>query len=129
MGTNTNHGKALDLFIDASKQNHILAQCYVGTCYVYEKGERLAFEYLEKVANKDFTAGQLNLGYLYKNGIGVETDLKRATYWYKKAANLKNFRSQFILACLYMHRDYKDKEIYWYEKSAGQGYLYAQYKL
>src|SRR6266498_2691301 len=31
--TSKDHEKAFDLFMNASKQDHILAQCYVGICY------------------------------------------------------------------------------------------------
>ncbi len=58
IGTSQNYEKAFDLFIDASKQNHILAQYYVGCCYQFGHGitkdKKLAFEYYEKVADKDF---------------------------------------------------------------------------
>jgi len=79
---NINSKKAFKLFIDASKQNHILAQYFVGICYQYEygitKNEKLAFEYYEKVANKDYAVSQLNLGYFYENGISIKKDLKMA---------------------------------------------------
>jgi len=83
--------KAFSLFMNVSKQDHTLAQCYVGQCYQYgtgiAKNEKLAFEYYEKLANKDYAVGQFKLGYLYGNGIGIKKDLKTAVYWYEKAAN------------------------------------------
>ena len=51
---NENNEKAFKLFIDALKQNHTLAQYFVGLCYQYGHGttkdEKLAFEYYEKMA-------------------------------------------------------------------------------
>src|SRR6266511_509658 len=61
--TSKNHKKAFGLFINASKQNHILAQYYVGICFRHGcgviKNEKLAFEYYKKTAIKDFAGGQL----------------------------------------------------------------------
>ncbi len=54
---NENKEKAFKLFINASKQDHILAQYYIGFCYKHghgvKKDEKLAFEYYKKVVDKD----------------------------------------------------------------------------
>ncbi|CAI2187363.1 7157_t:CDS:2 [Funneliformis geosporum] len=85
---------AFTLLLDASNQDHILAQYYVGACYLYGRGitknEKLAFEYFKIVAEKDFAAGQLHLGYFYEYGICIEKDLKKVIYWQEKAANYGN---------------------------------------
>ncbi|GBC32707.2 hypothetical protein RIR_jg12102.t1 [Rhizophagus irregularis DAOM 181602=DAOM 197198] len=56
--TSEDKKKAFNLFIKASEQNHTLAQYYVGLCYEYGRGtvkdKKLAFEYYEKIANKDY---------------------------------------------------------------------------
>ncbi|GES77923.1 kinase-like domain-containing protein [Rhizophagus clarus] len=94
VGTNVNLKKAFNLLINASEQNHILAQYFVGNCYAYKSGtiknEKLAFEYYEKSAKKNFSHGQSDIGYFYKNGIGIEKDLKKAFCWFEKAANNGN---------------------------------------
>ena len=45
-------------------------------CYHYghgiAKNEKLAFEYYEKVANKDCAVGQSSLGYCYDIGLGIK---------------------------------------------------------
>ncbi len=133
-----NGKNAFELFINASKrQNHILAQYYIGECYQngygVTKDERLAFKYYEKVANKDFTRGQLSVGYLYENGIGIEKDFKMAFYWYEKSAKQGNQVAQFNLAQIYENGNGIDKSIdkaiYWYKKSAEYGYKLAEDKL
>ncbi|GBB91953.1 hypothetical protein RclHR1_19420003 [Rhizophagus clarus] len=102
-----NNKKAFNLFIKASKKNHLLAQCYVGDCYFYgygtSKNEKLAFEYLEKVAYKEFTFGQVFIGYFYENGIGIKKNLKMAFYWYEKAVN-----NGSIIAMLNLGNYYRD---------------------
>uniref|UniRef100_U9SK41 Protein kinase domain-containing protein n=1 Tax=Rhizophagus irregularis (strain DAOM 181602 / DAOM 197198 / MUCL 43194) TaxID=747089 RepID=U9SK41_RHIID len=71
-----NPNQAFNLFDKASKQDHILSQYFVGLCYEYgygtEKNEKLAFEYYEKVASKDFASGIIKIGYFYNNGIEVK---------------------------------------------------------
>ncbi|GBC24960.2 kinase-like domain-containing protein [Rhizophagus irregularis DAOM 181602=DAOM 197198] len=82
--TSKNNEKAFDLFINASKKNHVLAQLFVGDCYFYGygaiKNKKLSFKYYEEVANKNYAVGQLEIGYSYEKGIGIEKDLKKALY-------------------------------------------------
>jgi hypothetical protein len=56
-------------------------QYFVGMCYESEygvtKNEKLAFEYYEKVANKDYDAGQLDLGFV----MPMELVLKKIQKW------------------------------------------------
>ncbi|CAI2167062.1 8077_t:CDS:2 [Funneliformis geosporum] len=123
--------KAFELFTEASKQNHILAQYYIGICcqngYGTIKDQDLAFKYFEKVANKDFAAGQLNIGYFYEYGIGVEEDSKLAIFWYEKAANNGNMIAKYNLGLCYkngigVEKDYK-KAFKLFEQSAKGDYL------
>ncbi|GBC22533.2 kinase-like domain-containing protein [Rhizophagus irregularis DAOM 181602=DAOM 197198] len=52
----------------------VLTQHFVADCYLSgtgtTKNKKLGFEYYEKVANKNFARGQLEIGYCYENGIG-----------------------------------------------------------
>ena len=84
--TSKDKKKAFDLFINASKQGHILAQCFVGYCYQFGygtvKNEKLAFKYYEKITNKNYALGITKMGYFYEKGIGIEKDLKQAVYLY-----------------------------------------------
>ncbi|UZO03972.1 uncharacterized protein OCT59_024371 [Rhizophagus irregularis] len=129
--TNENHEKAFYLFIDASEKDQILAQYYVGICYLYGRGisknEKLAFEYFEKVANKNYTAGQIFLGCCYEDGIGIKKDLKMAFYWYEKAANNENIIAIYNLGICYkdgvgVEKDY-NKSFKLFKESAEGGDL------
>ncbi|GET04732.1 kinase-like domain-containing protein [Rhizophagus clarus] len=77
--------EAFNLFINASEQDHVLAQFFVSDCYQNGygiiKNERLAFKYYEKVANENLSSVQLNIGYCYNNGLGIQKDLQKAFYW------------------------------------------------
>jgi len=47
----------------------------------------MAFYWYQKSADLGYAEGQEAVGYMYKNGFGVEEDHKKAFYWYKKAAH------------------------------------------
>lgn len=46
---------------------------------------------------------QTNLGMMYYNGQGVETDAEQAAYWFERAAVQGDPMAQYNLACLYYH--------------------------
>jgi hypothetical protein len=129
--TNKGLTKAFNLFFNASEKNHILAQSFVGDCYLdgcgTMKNEKLGFEYYEKIANRNFAHGQLNIGYYcYTNGIGVEKDFKKAFYWCEKAANNGNIIAMFNLGDCYLdgkgiEKDH-DKAFEWIKQSAEGGF-------
>ncbi|POG64544.1 kinase-like domain-containing protein [Rhizophagus irregularis DAOM 181602=DAOM 197198] len=113
IGSTKDEEKAFNLFINASKQDHTLAQYCVGLCYQFGNGitknEKLAFEYYEKVANKDYANGQFKLGWFYKNGVSVNKDLKMAVYWYEKAADNGHLKAMHNLGLSYENGDGVDK--------------------
>ncbi|PKK76321.1 HCP-like protein [Rhizophagus irregularis] len=133
--TSENKKMAFTLFINASEQDHILAQYFVGYCYFCgdgtSKNHSLAFKYYEKVANKNYAIGQWNTGICYGNGHGINKEPKLAFYWYEKAANNGNMVCMYYLGTYYeIGKDHVekdiDKAIDWYKKSAEQGYEDAQ---
>ncbi|PKK65440.1 HCP-like protein [Rhizophagus irregularis] len=87
---NKYYEKAFKLFINASEKNHILAQLFVGHCYIYGygtiKNEKLAFDYFEKVANNGNILAMYELGICYQNGEGVEKDYNKAFELFKQSA-------------------------------------------
>ncbi|PKK76930.1 kinase-like protein [Rhizophagus irregularis] len=107
IGTPADDGRALNLFINASVQNHILAQYYVGKCYEFGHGmitkdEKLAFVYYEKIANEDYAMGQYQLGCFYTFGRCVIKDFKKASNWHKKAANNGHLAAMLCLGLIYI---------------------------
>ncbi|PKY51675.1 kinase-like protein [Rhizophagus irregularis] len=114
---------AFKLFEEASKQNHMLAQYYVGLCYHYghgviKKDKKLALEYFKKTADENFSSGQLRVGSYYRK----KKDFNMAFHWYEKAANSGNNIAQFHLACMYkdgegVAKDY-NKAFQLFQKSA-----------
>ncbi|GBB88065.1 hypothetical protein RclHR1_01460015 [Rhizophagus clarus] len=131
--TSVDYKEAFNLFINASEQDHVLAQFFVSDCYQNGygiiKNERLAFKYYEKVANENLSSVQLNIGYCYNNGLGIQKDLQKAFYWYKKAVNNGNITAMYNLGYCYkngigIEKDY-DKAFELYKQSAEGGYLHG----
>ncbi|EXX56247.1 uncharacterized protein OCT59_003182 [Rhizophagus irregularis] len=118
---NENYEEAFKSFIIASKDNHTLAQYYVGRCYEFGigtlKNETLAFEYYKKTVDQDFTLGEFKIGCFYGKGIGIEKDEKQSVYWYKKAESNGHLMSMYNLGLYYLD-----------EKSAKRNY-YEAFKL
>ncbi|POG66384.1 kinase-like domain-containing protein [Rhizophagus irregularis DAOM 181602=DAOM 197198] len=107
IGTPNDNRRAFNLFFNASIQDHILAQYYVGNCYEFgygmiTKNEKLAFVYYEKMAELDYAMGQHKLGYFYHIGKCIEKNFKKAPNWYKKAANNGHLIAMNNLGLLYI---------------------------
>jgi len=70
---------------------------------------------------------------VYNNGDGVDKDINKAIYWFKKSVERGTSNAQYNLAIIYQYGDGIDKDndkaIYWYKKSAEQGNQNAQNKL
>src|SRR5204863_8354444 len=64
---------------------------------------------IKKWANMDYAAGQLEIGYCYYEGIGIEKDSKMAAKWYEKAANNANILAMYNLGLSYISGDGVDK--------------------
>lgn len=73
---------------------------------------------------------QYELGKLYQSGNGIDKDSKKATEWYKKAAEQGNADAQNDLAKCYYYGEGVEKNLLeaavWYRKSAEQGNAKAQ---
>ncbi len=62
-----------------------LAYCYCKGELV-EKNEAEAVRLHTRAAEKGNKSGQYRLGWMYEQGMGVETDQEKAIFWYRKAA-------------------------------------------
>ncbi len=69
-------------------------------------------EYLRGWAEAGVAEAQLNVGFVYSEGLGVERDNVQAVYWYRKAAQQDNAQA-----------------VHWYRKSAEKGFSEAQNNL
>lgn len=80
-----------------------------------------------------FSDAQHLIGFIYNWGEGFKLDLKKAAYWYTKAAKQGHRRAQWNIGFFYEvgHGVEKndEKAIYWYTLSANQGYNNAKASL
>ncbi|EXX72688.1 uncharacterized protein OCT59_023605 [Rhizophagus irregularis] len=135
-GIKTNHNKAFELSNKLAEKGIPNAINKLGYCY--EKGIgtyadwQKAFEFYQKAAELGNSTGINNTGYCHYNGIGTDVNKQKGFELYQKGANLNNYIAQYNLASMYENgngiiKDI-DQAIYWYKKSAEQGYNYAQSK-
>ncbi|GBC06008.1 hypothetical protein RclHR1_06550012 [Rhizophagus clarus] len=72
------------------------------------------------------------LEHCYNHGIGTLINKQKALELHQNLANLENMMTQYNLGEIYENGDGItkdiDKAIYWYEKSAKQGYKHARNK-
>ena len=75
----------------------------------------------------------LNLGLMYKYGLGVEQNQDKAMDWHLKSIDAGNTKAMVVLAQMYDAGDgcAKDHElaVSWYKKAAGMGNILAREKL
>ncbi|EXX50442.1 uncharacterized protein OCT59_023895 [Rhizophagus irregularis] len=136
IGTEINMKKAFKLYQKAADLGNIRAQCNLINLYLdgdgTEKDYNKAFELAKKSA-EDHSDGMNLLGYCYNNGIGTNIDKKKAFELFQEAAKLECCDAQYNLALMYEDgegiKQNIDQAIYWYKKSANQGFQSAQNKL
>ncbi len=100
----------------------------------YQAGNyKTAFEEWKPLAEQNNLAAMRNIGLMYKKGLGVEPDPKKAFSWYSRAAELGFDRAQANVAAMYMKgdgvpQDYV-KAAEWFTRAAQQGHVISQYNL
>lgn len=76
---------------------------------------------------------QINLGFMYDYGYGVDQDTGRAAHWYRQSAEGGLAVAQFNLALMYAEgRGVEQSPVrasYWFQRAAAQGQADAQYAL
>ena len=75
---------------------------------------------------------QYSLGVMYRDGLGVTQDDKKAIAWYQKAAEQDDVRAQYELANLLFNGpepDYKEASVWYYMAAALHEHPESQYRL
>jgi TPR repeat protein len=93
------------------------------------------YDMLHRVLRVDpsFIKAQYNLAITYRQGEGVQQDLKQAVAWYRKAAEQGDAEAQYNLGVTYrkgegVQQDFKQAAV-WFQKAAEQGFTRANLPL
>ena len=94
----------------AAEQGHVIAQCNLGTMYLFRglrgggpRDYARAAPWLRKAAEQGASRAQYNLGRMYQSGSGVQQDYGQAAMWFRKAADQGHPNAQQALGD--MHAD------------------------
>ncbi|NNG12345.1 MAG: trypsin-like serine protease [Halobacteria archaeon] len=85
------------------------------------------------LAQQGDSNAQINLGFMYDYGRGVDQDTRRAADWYQRSAEGGLAAAQFNLGLMYAEgrgvEQSPVKASFWFQQAAGQGRADAQYAL
>jgi len=95
--------EAIRLFTIAAKDNHAPSQRMLGLIYMQGewRNEKKSHKWIRLAAENNEPYGQLLLGEMYFNGIGVEKNTEIAFQWVERAANQNYADAQYLLGKLY----------------------------
>lgn len=93
----------------------------------------IAMEFLSKSAEQGYLDAQIELGYRYQSGDGVDKNSAKAAELFEKAATQGSITAQYNLAICYQTGDGVEKDLVvaagLFEKSAAQGHMESKVKL
>lgn len=99
----------------------------------YYKKYRLAFDYIKKSAEHGFKNAEMFLSMMYRDGIGVVSDINSSLKWLKLAAIHGCIEAQVEMAKLYEKGSNIDADlsqaIKWYDSAVKNGNAEAMYNL
>lgn len=88
----------------------------------YERGEfRSAFRLFQAAAKQGNSSSQLNLGYLYKNGIGVAANRDLALYWLRRAYRRGSAPAAHNIGMILSDEQKTSQALKWYERAVNKG--------
>lgn len=96
----------------------------------YERGDyRTAVEKWRPAANQGNADAQFNMGQAYKLGRGVQTDLKQAEAWYRKAALQGHEQAEGYYGLALFENGKRADAVPWLQRAVSRGDARAQYIL
>ncbi|MBY0572212.1 MAG: sel1 repeat family protein, partial [Undibacterium sp.] len=137
LGVEKNEDAAMDYFKAATKKGYLKGD--IGLAQIYQNKDSkhydpiLAHKLLLGAAEAGMPEAWFKVALHFEEGIGVDRDLEKATYWYTRAANFGNLAAMNNLAVKYINgsgvkRD-TQKAISLYEAAAKKGETMAQKNL
>ncbi|MDC3418071.1 tetratricopeptide repeat protein [Aquibacillus salsiterrae] len=86
VGTNVDIEESKRWFTESALFGDVFAANRLGHEAVEEGLGDLAISWYQMAADRGDSYGEFNLGLCYENGIGTQANMKKAKYWYQKAA-------------------------------------------
>ena len=120
---------SMDQLIELAQTNNLDAQFLLGSRYYTNKDFPKALIWYKRAANSGHARAQLNLGYAYQIGEGVEIDIEISKKWYERAAQQGLANAQNNLANIFEQSGNFEKAFYWYKLAADQGFVHAEASL
>lgn len=103
-GVEKNISRAIEYYEKAAKDDEPYAMKRLGDLYRYNEDVQdygKAMDWYKKAAENGNDEAMLSVGFMYDNGIGVDTDHRRAVEWYNKAINAGNVTAMLNLGIMY----------------------------
>lgn len=104
-GTEQNHAQALQWYLQAAEQGHVLAQYTAGQFYTLGTGSEVdyaaAAQWYRRAALQGHAGAQQSLAAMYDLGRGVAQDFGEAAAWYRRAAGQGASNAQLWLGNQY----------------------------
>ncbi len=100
LGTAVDTTRATQYYLNAAKRNYAPAMFSLGVIMAKNGNYKSAAKWWLKASQGDLPEAQYNLARLYSDGVGVEPDLYKAKFWYKKAAQSAMAKYQLLSAVL-----------------------------
>ncbi|MEM7679751.1 MAG: peptidoglycan-binding protein [Pseudomonadota bacterium] len=120
-------------FAGSPEAQHDLAAIYIAGHAGVTQNYKRAITWFERAADQGIANAGYNLGVLYHQGLGVQSDLDEAILWYKKAAALNHPEAQYNLGIAYIEGigvPYQPQQAVTYFKQAAEnGVIEASYNL
>ena len=92
---------SMDQLIESAQTNNLDAQFLLGSRYYTKKDFPEALIWYKRAANGGHARAQLNLGYAFQIGEGVEIDIENSRSWYERAAQQGLANAQNNLANIF----------------------------
>lgn len=116
-------------FITCLFFQNVQAQNITSSSSLRRTDYRSIFIQQKKLAESGDAQAQAVLGLLYRRGLGVEQNDRKAAKWLKIAAEKGNALAQYNLANILSGQNKNRDAIQWYLRSANQGNADSMYKL
>lgn len=133
LGVERDLQKARDMYAQAFEQGYSDAMVMCGDTYLTEEDYTSALDCYLKAVYRRSPYAYYRLGWLYKEGLGIEKDLQKALEYYQKAVDMQYPAALADLGLMYKEGNLVEKDsekaLQFLTKAADKGNAVAMYEL